>query len=272
MTNGRNGALAFFLLLSATPMWGQVGTSLVSVPADFGRVANDIVLSYGAQYQATPRHAGPYSAAFALPGSLSYTIRPWWTARADATTLKSVDFSPGPRNTGVGDMDIGTTFVVATESKWPGLTADYQLNIPTGSSAEKLGAGHFGHRFTLGTSKTLTQQWALQGSAGDLLVANKQLTGYDNAVFTAVSVTYSFPAKDLTSAVPTLKNEIDFIPAYASKPTESYTVTTFSLPLKWQIKMNLLGRAGLTPYTPKWVAMVQFQYLFPRHHNCTGCL
>ena len=202
-----------------------------------------------------PAHSGATGDAYLLPGTVSYNLAPKWTVRVDATTLKSVDYSGQPRATGFGDMDTDISFAALKESLTaPGLTLDYQLNLPTGDSTEKLGTGQFGHRFTAGVVKG-RNSWSYQLSAGDLLARKKSGYDHSNAIFTSVAATYTFPKKDLSNAVPTLKNEIDFIPAYSSDPqilssstpkitvpTEIYFVSTLSLPLRWDTKLTLVGQ------------------------------
>jgi hypothetical protein len=271
--------LVLLTVLAATSAFAQTS----GVPLDFGANPGDLLFAYGFQYQATPRHSGATSDAYLLPGTVSYNLAPKWTVRVDATTLKSVDYSGQPRATGFGDMDTDISFAALKESLTaPGLTLDYQLNLPTGDSTEKLGTGQFGHRFTAGVVKG-RNSWSYQLSAGDLLARKKSGYDHSNAIFTSVAVTYTFPKKDLSNAVPTLKNEIDFIPAYSSDPqilssstpkitvpTEIYFVSTLSLPLRWNTKLTLVGRAGITPYTPKFVVMMQFQHMI-RPIPCVGC-
>jgi hypothetical protein len=266
-------------VLAATSAFAQTS----GVPLDFGANPGDLLFAYGFQYQATPRHSGATSDAYLLPGTVSYNLAPKWTVRVDATTLKSVDYSGQPRATGFGDMDTDISFAALKESLTaPGLTLDYQLNLPTGDSTEKLGTGQFGHRFTAGVVKG-RNSWSYQLSAGDLLARKKSGYDHSNAISTSVAATYTFPKKDLSNAVPTLKNEIDFIPAYSSDPqilssstpkitvpTEIYFVSTLSLPLRWNTKLTLVGRAGITPYTPKFVVMMQFQHMI-RPIPCVGC-
>jgi hypothetical protein len=265
--------------LAATSLLAQTS----GVPLDFGSIPGDLLLAYGFQYQATPRHSMGTSDAYLLPGTVSYNLSSQWTVRVDAMTLKSVDYTGQPRATGFGDMDTDISFAALKESLVaPGLTVDYQLNLPTGDSTDKLGTGEFGYRFTAGVVKG-RNSWRYQLSAGDLLGRKKPGYDYSNAVFTSVAATYTFPKKDLSNAVPTLKNEIDFIPAYSSNPqtpspstpkrtvpTEIYFVSTLSLPLRWNTKLTLVGRAGLTPYTPKFVVMMQFQHMI-RPLPCVGC-
>ena len=271
--------LVLLAVLAATSAFAQTS----GVPLDFGANPGDLLFAYGFQYQATPRHSGATSDAYLLPGTVSYNLAPKWTVRVDATTLKSVDYSGQPRATGFGDMDTDISFAALKESLTaPGLTLDYQLNLPTGDSTEKLGTGQFGHRFTAGVVKG-RNSWSYQLSAGDLLARKKSGYDHSNAIFTSVAATYTFPKKDLSNAVPTLKNEIDFIPAYSSDPqilssstpkitvpTEIYFVSTLSLPLRWNTKLTLVGRAGITPYTPKFVVMMQFQHMI-RPIPCVGC-
>jgi hypothetical protein len=271
--------LVLLTVLAATSAFAQTS----GVPLDFGANPGDLLFAYGFQYQATPRHSGATSDAYLLPGTVSYNLAPKWTVRVDATTLKSVDYSGQPRATGFGDMDTDISFAALKESLTaPGLTLDYQLNLPTGDSTEKLGTGQFGHRFTAGVVKG-RNSWSYQLSAGDLLARKKSGYDHSNAIFTSVAATYTFPKKDLSNAVPTLKNEIDFIPAYSSDPqilssstpkitvpTEIYFVSTLSLPLRWNTKLTLVGRAGITPYTPKFVVMMQFQHMI-RPIPCVGC-
>jgi hypothetical protein len=266
-------------VLAATSVFAQTS----GVPLDFGANPVDLLFAYGFQYQATPRHSGATSDAYLLPGTVSYNLAPQWTVRVDATTFKSVDYSGRPRATGFGDMDTDISFAALKESLTaPGLTLDYQLNLPTGDSTDKLGTGQFGHRFTAGVVKG-RNSWSYQLSAGDLLGRKKSGYDYSNAIFTSVAATYTFPKKDLSNAVPTLKNEIDFIPAYSSDPqilssstpkttvpTEIYFVSTLSLPLRWNTKLTLVGRAGITPYTPKFAVMMQFQHMI-RPLTCVGC-
>jgi outer membrane putative beta-barrel porin/alpha-amylase len=271
--------LVLLTVLAATSAFAQTS----GVPLDFGANPGDLLFAYGFQYQATPRHSGATSDAYLLPGTVSYNLAPKWTVRVDATTLKSVDYSGQPRATGFGDMDTDISFAALKESLTaPGLTLDYQLNLPTGDSTEKLGTGQFGHRFTAGVVKG-RNSWSYQLSAGDLLARKKSGYDHSNAIFTSVAATYTFPKKDLSNAVPTFKNEIDFIPAYSSDPqivssstpkitvpTEIYFVSTLSLPLRWNTKLTLVGRAGITPYTPKFVVMMQFQHMI-RPIPCVGC-
>lgn len=271
--------LLLLTVLVATSAFAQTS----GVPLDFGANPGDLLFAYGFQYQATPRHSGATSDAYLLPGTVSYNLAPKWTVRVDATTLKSVDYSGQPRATGFGDMDTDISFAALKESLTaPGLTLDYQLNLPTGDSTEKLGTGQFGHRFTAGVVKG-RNSWSYQLSAGDLLARKKSGYDHSNAIFTSIAATYTFPKKDLSNAVPTLKNEIDFIPAYSSDPqilssstpkitvpTEIYFVSTLSLPLRWNTKLTLVGRAGITPYTPKFVVMMQFQHMI-RPIPCVGC-
>jgi hypothetical protein len=274
-------AAAQLLLAACSATFVSAQTS--GIPLNFGSLPSDLLFSYGFQYQATPRHGGPTNDVYLLPGSVTYNLSSRWTARVDAATLKSVDYTGQPRATGFGDMDADISFAAVKEAlKNPGVTLDYQLNIPTGDSSEKLGTGEVGHRFTAGISKG-RNSWKYQLSAGDLLTRKKP--GYDrsNAFFTSVAVTYTFPKKDESNAVPTLKNEIDFIPAYSSDPqtpsastpkstaaTEIYAVSTLTLPWRWNTKVNLVGRVGITPYTPKFVVMVQFQHML-RFVPCLGC-
>jgi hypothetical protein len=264
----RNMALLFLFL--PVSLAAQIEQKPAAVPADFGRVTNDLVLSYGGQYLATPRHAGSFSSASTLPSSLSYTFR-LLTFRFDATTLKSVDFAPSPRQTGLGDSAFDTSIVVLKgSSSRPTVTADYQLNIPTGSRTLKLGAGKYSHRIKTGFGQRLSDRWSVTLSGGDLLVPNKLASGYNNAFFTAFAGAFSFPAKDRTQAVPMISSEIDFVPSYrvsvppSQVPTEVYNAYTVMLPLKWQTRLSITARAGITPYTPKWGVTVQVQYLLPR--------
>jgi len=241
--------------LAATSLFAQTS----GVPLDFGGIPGDLLLAYGFQYQAMPRHSGATSDAYLLPGTASYNLAPQWTVRVDATTLKSVDYTGQPRATGFGDMDTDISFAALKESLTapgltvdytgqpratgfgdmdtdisfaalkesltaPGLTVDYQVNLPTGDSTDKLGTGQFGHRFTAGVVKG-RNSWTYQLSAGDLLGRKKSGYDYSNAIFTSFAATYTFPKKDLSNAVPTLKNEIDFIPAYASNPQTASTST-----------------------------------------------
>jgi hypothetical protein len=267
------------LALAATSLFGQTS----SVPLDFGADPGDLLFGYGFQYQATPRRSAMTSDAYILPGTVTYNLAPRWTVRVDATTLKSVDYTGMSRATGFGDMDADISYAALRESLTaPGLTVDYQANLPTGDSTDKLGTGQFGHRFTVGVTKG-RNSWKYQLSAGDLLGRKKTGYDYSNAIFTSIAATYTLPKKDLSTAVPTLKNEVDFIPAYASNPqspsastpkktvpTEIYFVSTLSFPLRWNTKLNVVERIGFTPYTPKFVVMIQFQHMI-RTLTCLGC-
>jgi len=273
------------------PTWltpAQCDGQTPGVSGNFGALPNDLLLNYGFQYKATPRASGPYSAAFLLPGSLSYNVgvhgSPLLTLRVDGTTLDSVEYPSNPRATGVGDSDIGATFIGFKEGLWaPKVTLDYQLNLPTGDATQKLGTGQYGHRFSLGLAKSHTDAWSYQAALGSLFTRKQPGYLYSNALFTSLAVTRNFTKKKSPNAegggpgFPTLKNEIDIVPPYSAvpqvdsastpnkrSPTEIYSVSTFTVPLKWETKLSLVGRVGLTPFTPKCVLGVQLQHMF-RH-------
>jgi hypothetical protein len=250
----------------------QVGSGYTGVPVGFGAHTFDTGFVYGFQYQSLPRHAGPYSDTYTLPGSVVYSILGNWIVHLDATTLKSVEYPSASRATGFGDMALGTSKAFIKETSWPSVSASYQLSIPTGDASLKLGTGSTSHQFSLGFGKTVLDSWKLSATAGDLLKQTGTPLAYVNAPFFAASATYGFIPKALSASAPLVKFEVDYIPHYSTVPSEVYTVNTFVYPLhSIPLQLSFTGRAGLTPYSPSWVVAFQTEYeinVGPRCHHC----
>jgi len=113
--------------------------------------------------------------------------------------------------------------------------------------------------------------WKLGVTAGDLLKKSGTPQDWVNATFYAFSGTYGFTPTARTHAAPSLKFEVDYIPQYAMTASEVYEVNTFVYPMQsrpWQF--SVLGRAGITPYSPAWVVAFQAERAFrlgPRYHG-----
>lgn len=259
------------LLFGSFLAYGQVGEGYKGVQADFGSKPGDLGAIYGFQYTSLPRHTGIYSDSYTLPGNVTYEILSGWMAYIAPTTLKSVEFPSTSRATGFDDTAAGTSKLLIPEGTWPSLTGAYQLGIPTGDSSVKLGTGSTSHQFSLGFGKSEGLSWKLAATAGDLLKETGSPQTWVNAPFFAFNGTYGFTPTARTHAAPSLKFELDYIPHYATIPSEVYEVNTFAYPMQtrpWQF--SVIGRAGITPYSPSWVVAVQVEREFrlgPKYHG-----
>src|SRR5438874_8816981 len=127
----------------------------VSNPAEFQRPG---VLQLELGYDANFHSRGNFTDQQDVPLALRFALSRRVLIELDTDSPFTVRDTPGMRNTGLGDTQLGVQFVLHHENpSSPGAAFAYYIKLPTASDTKGLGTGRVDNTFLALVSKTINK-------------------------------------------------------------------------------------------------------------------
>lgn len=227
--------------------------------------AGDFRFKYGFDTKTSPRHKDEGSPSRKGAVSFKIFLSPTISMTFANDNIVSKEKNDGSRVTGFGnsrftiDTDVFTEDPTGVRSR-PALSFEYNLKVPTGSVAKKLGTGRVDHEILGILSKSvgdsiidqgkIVRRTNLEMDLGGYFAGNTDRSGYTATGELVLAVTHTLD--DLKVGKYTYKGELDFSTKAKDTLSEIYAVNELAIVLPSSAVFRLGIRNGITPNSPKF--------------------
>ena len=220
----------------------------------------DFTASFGTNYDQQPRKNPKFYDRETGPTSFQLWVLPRWTLHAATNVFKSVDNIGSTRQTGFGDVVLGSSFQFLTNNgaSRPNLIVDYSAKL---ANAPKRigGTREVDHQLKASVSEALSARTYLQLDSGAYWIGQTN-GGFSTRGVNAFVFRYGLGSPPEQIYKWFFNNEIDYNSSALRTPSEVYDSLAVIHKFTPVTSLKTGVKVGITPYTPRFGLFSSFTF------------